>query len=125
MVELAYMKADEPERKTMPTTKVAQILWLAARTREASNIKLWFMSAGDLITGRPITSSEYYALVVATQSGTPALGDDILPLQDVDVTNGSSHHMFNAALVDLNLVVAWGAYDPTLPLPPGSSGTTK
>ena len=112
-------------REAMPTTKVSQILWLAGMAREASNINLWFTSAGALITGRPISSGEYSALVVGTQSGTPALGDDLLPLGNVDVTSGSSHHMFNAALIDLNIVVAWGAYNPALPLPPGGSDRTR
>ena len=97
----------------MPNTKITQILWLTEQVRQAANIQLWLTSSGDIITGRPITSSEYFQLIIAAPAGGSPLTEDLLPLRDVVIRHGATHHTFSVALVDLNLVVAWGAYDPT------------
>lgn len=97
----------------MNTQKLETIRWFVEEIKEKPDAYIWLASSGSLITGRPITPSEYYQILFNhpnAQAGAEI--ESILALADVKIINGVGYHNFNIALVDLELIVAWGYYNP-------------
>jgi hypothetical protein len=74
---------------------------------------LWLASSGGIITGKPISPIEYLRTITGNPNEEAGpLDEDLLALKDVLIKSAGENHVYNVALVDLNLVSAWGAYDP-------------
>lgn len=97
----------------MEEQKLNTIHWFIQQIKTAPNAHLWLAFSGSIITGIPIEPAEYYQTIFGNPNlpATSEIGE-LLALKDVKVKHGINHNIFNVALVDLNLVVAWGAYDP-------------
>lgn len=98
----------------MANQKQDTLLWFAETIKETPDARLWLASSGAIITGEPIEITEYYQTIF----GDPKLKglehyqtENVLALKEVEIKIGNTTNIFNVALVDLNLIVAWGGYN--------------
>src|SRR5690349_6247765 len=101
----------------MSSKKVETIRWFANGILTTPKAYLWLATSGSIITGKPIHFHEYVkeAFGVARLHHAPiseSTLETILPLKDVKFAQGDNHNWFAVALVDLEMIVAWGAYNP-------------
>ena len=98
----------------MNNQKIETIRWLVEIIMEIPGRYIWLATSGSVITGRPITPAEYYQQLLkkpVVQAHTE--NNNILALADVQIIQNTKTppQVFEVALVDLELIVAWGGYN--------------
>ena len=98
----------------MSNQKLDTIKWFLDRVKEIPSAYIWLASSGAIISGQPITPTEYYQTLFRNPKLTaPPDSEEVIALKDVRINfRYTDMHNFHVALVDLNLIVAWGVYDP-------------
>lgn len=101
----------------MNDQKIATIKWFAENIKTTPNAHLWLATAGSIITGKPIDATEYYRTVFGNPhlrftAESENITQNLLPLKNVRIIQINNNNFFNVALVDLEMIVAWGAYNP-------------
>lgn len=98
----------------MSNQNLDTIRWFVDKIKEKPGTYIWLASSGGIITGQPITPNEYFQTLFRNPK-LSALPDseEVLALKDVKINfKYPDVHNFHVALVDRNLIVARGAYDP-------------
>ena len=98
----------------MANQKIDTIKWFADQIKQTPNAHIWLAAGGLVITGKPIDATEYYQAIMGKPDvSASSESENLLALKNVDVRQGNAHHFQNVALVDLEMVVSWGAYNPS------------